>query len=144
MGEILQAILAITLIDLAMSGDNALVIGMVARGLPKSQRRKAIVFGAGAAVAIRVAAAAAVTLLLTIQYLQLIGGLALVVIAYRLVPPQGGQGPQGREGPTPRAAIVPHPPAPFPMSPQKILGVRPAPPRALPLLPLRRRPSIPL
>ena len=51
MAETLQAILAITLIDLAMSGDNALVIGMVARGLPKSQRRKAIVFGAGAAVA---------------------------------------------------------------------------------------------
>src|SRR2546430_672784 len=48
MGEILQAILAITLIDLAMSGDNALVIGMVARGLPRSQRRRAIAFGAGA------------------------------------------------------------------------------------------------
>ena len=61
MAETLQAILAITLIDLAMSGDNALVIGMVARGLPKAQRRKAIVFGAGAAVAIRVAAAAVVS-----------------------------------------------------------------------------------
>ncbi|TMG48039.1 MAG: TerC family protein, partial [Chloroflexi bacterium] len=82
MGEILQAILAITLIDLAMSGDNALVIGIVARGLPRSQRRRAIVFGAGAAVVLRVMAAAAVTLLLTIQYLQLVGGLALVVIAY--------------------------------------------------------------
>jgi predicted tellurium resistance membrane protein TerC len=81
MAETLQAILAITLIDLAMSGDNALVIGMVARGLPRSQRRMAIVFGAGAAVALRVVAAAAVTLLLTIQYLQLIGGLALIVIA---------------------------------------------------------------
>src|SRR2546430_17442348 len=70
MGEILQAILAITLIDLAMSGDNALVIGMVARGLPRAQRRKAIVFGAGAAVAIRVAAAAAVAALLTLPYPQ--------------------------------------------------------------------------
>src|SRR3989454_4055284 len=106
MGETLQAVLAITLIDLAMSGDNALVIGMVARGLPKAQRRKAIVFGAGAAMALRVAAAAAVTLLLTIQYLQLIGGLALIVIAYRLVWPHDGRGPPGPGGTTPPAAVV--------------------------------------
>src|SRR2546428_3068314 len=95
--ETLQAILAITLIDLAMSGDNALVIGMVARGLPRSQRRRAIAFGAGAAVFLRVMAAAAVTLLLTIQYLHLVGGLALVVIAYRLVPPAPRPGPTVRQ-----------------------------------------------
>jgi YjbE family integral membrane protein len=123
MAETLQAILAITLIDLAMSGDNALVIGMVARGLPKSQRRKAIVFGAGAAVAIRVAAAAVVTLLLTIQYLQLVGGLALVVIAYRLVRPEGGDGPKVREVTTLRAAIVTILAADFAMSLENILGV---------------------
>jgi YjbE family integral membrane protein len=123
MVETLQAILAITLIDLAMSGDNALVIGMVARGLPKSQRRKAIVFGAGAAVAIRVAAAAVVTLLLTIQYLQLVGGLALIVIAYRLVRPEGGEGPKVREVTTLRAAIVTILAADFAMSLENILGV---------------------
>ena len=123
MAETLQAILAITLIDLAMSGDNALVIGMVARGLPKSQRRKAIVFGAGAAVALRVVAAAAVTLLLTIQYLQLIGGLALIVIAYRLVRPDGGQGHKVREVTTLRAAIVTILAADFAMSLENILGV---------------------
>jgi YjbE family integral membrane protein len=122
-GETVQAILAITLIDLAMSGDNALVIGMVARGLPRPQRRKAIIFGAGAAVAIRVAAAAVVTLLLTIQYLQLIGGLALVVIAYRLVRPDGGQGRTLREVTTLRAAIVTILAADFAMSLENILGV---------------------
>src|SRR5438128_10026048 len=90
--ETLQAILAITLIDLAMSGDNALVIGMVARGLPRSKRRKAIVVGAGAAVGLRVAAAAAVTLLLPVRYIQLAGGLARVVIASRLVCPGWPQG----------------------------------------------------
>src|SRR5206468_9307196 len=116
MGEILQAILAITLIDLAMSGDNALVIGMVARGLPRAQRRKAIVFGAGAAVAIRVAAAAAVTLLLTIQYLQLIGGLALIVIAYRLVRPDDGHCRRVREVLNLRAAVVTILAVVFPMS----------------------------
>jgi YjbE family integral membrane protein len=123
MTDTLQAILAITLIDLAMSGDNALVIGMVARGLPRSQRRKAIVFGAGAAVALRVAAAAAVTLLLTVPYLQLIGGLALVVIAYRLVRPDGGQGHKVREVTTLRAAIVTILAADFAMSLENILGV---------------------
>jgi YjbE family integral membrane protein len=134
MAETLQAILAITLIDLAMSGDNALVIGMVARGLPRSQRRRAIVFGAGAAVALRVAAAAAVTLLLTIQYLQLIGGLALVVIAYRLVRPENGQGPTVRAVTTLRAAVVTILAADFAMSLENILGVGAAAHGNIPLL----------
>src|SRR2546428_13529506 len=105
--ETLQAIVAITLIDLAMSGDNALVIGMVARGLPRSERRRAIVVGAGAAVALRVAAVAAVTLLLTVRYLQLAGGLALVVIAYRLVRTEAKQGPRMRPvTPLPAAGVA--------------------------------------
>jgi len=132
--ETLQAILAITLIDLAMSGDNALVIGMVARGLPRAQRRKAIVFGAAAAVAIRVVAAAAVTLLLTIQYLQLIGGLALIVIAYRLVRPDDGHGRTIREVTTLRAAIVTILAADFAMSLENILGVGAAAHGNIPLL----------
>src|SRR2546428_8507067 len=123
MGEILQAILAITLIDLATSGDNALVIGMVARGLPRSQRRRAIVFGAGAAVVLRVVAAAAVTLLLTIQYLQLVGGLALVVIAYRLVRPDHGQGPTVPEVTTLPPASVTILAADLAMSLENILAV---------------------
>src|SRR5438034_6080993 len=121
--ETLQAIVAITLIDLAMSGDNALVIGMVARGLPRSERRRAIVVGAGAAVALRVAAAAAVTLLLTVRYLQLAGGLALVVIAYRLVRPEATQGPRLRPVTTLRAAVLTILAADFAMSLENILGV---------------------
>jgi YjbE family integral membrane protein len=132
--ETLQAIIAITLIDLAMSGDNALVIGMVARGLPRAQRRKAIMFGAGAAVALRVAAAAAVTLLLTIQYLQLIGGLALIVIAYRLVRPEVAQGRTVRPVTTLRAAIVTILAADFAMSLENILGVGAAAHGNIPLL----------
>src|SRR2546428_10146485 len=90
--ETVQAIAAIVLIDLALSGDNALVIGVVARGLPRSKRRQAIVFGAGAAVVLRVAAAAPATVLLRIPRLQLVGGVALVVIAYRLVRPEAASG----------------------------------------------------
>jgi YjbE family integral membrane protein len=120
--ETLQAILAITLIDLAMSGDNALVIGMVARGLPRAQRRKAIVIGAVGAVALRVLAAAVVTLLLAIRYLQLVGGVALVVIAYRLVRPETTTR-NIRPVTTLRAAAVTILAADFAMSLENILGV---------------------
>lgn len=82
-----SALVAIVLIDLALSGDNALLIGMAARRLPDAQRRRAIVFGGLLAVVLRIAAAAAVTLLLAIPYLQLAGGIVLAVIAYRLVRP---------------------------------------------------------
>ena len=132
--ETLQAIVAITLIDLAMSGDNALVIGMVARGLPRSERRRAIVVGAGAAVALRVAAAAAVTLLLTVRYLQLAGGLALVVIAYRLVRPEATEGPRLRPVTTLRAAVLTILAADFAMSLENILGVGAAAHGNIPLL----------
>jgi YjbE family integral membrane protein len=88
--EQLQAVITIVLIDLALSGDNALVIGMAARGLPRRQRRLAISFGAGGAVALRVAAAAVATVLLTIPSLQLGGGIVLALIAYRLVRPESG------------------------------------------------------
>src|SRR2546425_11306570 len=142
--ETLQAIVAITLIDLAMSGDNALVIGMVARGLPRSQRRKAIVVGAGAAVALRVAAAAAVTLLLTVRYLQLAGGLALVLIAYRLVRPEATQGPTLRPVTTLRAAIVTILAADFAMSLENILGVGAAAHGNIPLLVFGLGLSIPI
>ena len=133
MAETLQAILAITLIDLAMSGDNALVIGMVARGLPKEQRRKAIAFGAAAAVALRVAAAAVVTLLLTVRYLQLAGGVALVVIAYRLVRPEATTREVGPVT-TLRAAVVTILAADFAMSLENILGVGAAAHGNVPLL----------
>src|SRR4051812_35680253 len=83
--ETLQAIVAIVLIDLALSGDNALVIGMAARDLPPAQRRQAIVLGGAGAVILRVAAATVVTLLLAIPYLQAAAAIVLLVIAYRLV-----------------------------------------------------------
>src|SRR5258705_9032311 len=103
--ETLQAILAIVLIDLALSGDNALVIGMAARGLPLRQRRRAIIFGGLGAVVLRIAAASVVTLLLAIPYLQLIASVALLVIAYRLVrPPPAPPRPPGLRAATPRPA----------------------------------------
>ena len=83
----LAAVVAIVLIDLALSGDNALLIGLAARRLPDAQRRRAIVLGGGLAVVLRIIAAAIVSFLLAIPYLQLAGGVVLAVIAYRLVRP---------------------------------------------------------
>jgi len=121
--ETLQAVLAIVLIDLALSGDNALVIGMAARGLPKRQRRRAIVFGGLGAVVLRIAAASVVTLLLAIPYLQLIAGVALLVIAYRLVRPSAGHRKTVRAATTLPEAITTILIADAAMSLENVLGV---------------------
>ncbi len=76
---------AIILVDLALSGDNALVIGAAAAGLARRRRMLAILAGGGAAVVLRVAFAAAATLLLQLPLLEAIGGLVLLVIAARLL-----------------------------------------------------------
>ena len=120
----LQAILAIVLIDLALSGDNALVIGMAARGLPARQRRRAIVLGGAGAVVLRVGAAAVVTLLLAIPFLQLAAALVLLVIAYRLVHPREPHGTRTvRAAAGLREAIVTILAADAAMSLENILGV---------------------
>jgi YjbE family integral membrane protein len=122
--EAFQAVLAIILIDLALSGDNALVIGMAARGLPPEQRRRAIVLGGLGAVVLRIAAAAAVTLLLAIPYLQFTAALVLLVIAYRLVHPGDAHGSKTvRAAAGLRAAIVTILLADAAMSLENILGV---------------------
>src|SRR5712691_10011891 len=122
--ETVQAVLAIVLIDLALSGDNALVIGMAARGLPRRQRRRAIVFGGLGAVVLRIAAASVVTLLLAIPYLQLVAGVALLVIAFRLVRPAHTRGgPTVHEATTLPEAITTILIADAAMSFENVLGV---------------------
>ena len=122
--ETLQAVAAIVVIDLALSGDNALVIGMAARDLPPEQRRRALVLGGAGAVVFRVIAAAAVTLLLAIPYLQLAAAIVLLVIAYRLVHPNAPHGSRSvRAAESLRAAIVTILLADAAMSLENILGV---------------------
>jgi YjbE family integral membrane protein len=143
--ETLQAVAAIVLIDLALSGDNALVIGMAARNLPPQQRRRAIVFGGLGAVVLRVIAAAAVTLLLAIPYLQLIAALVLLVIAYRLVHPSAPHGARTiRAAAGLRAAIITILLADAAMSLENILGVGAAAHGSIPLLAFGLALSIPI
>ena len=74
-------------IDLVLAGDNAIVIAMAARNLPAHLQKKAIVWGAVGAIAVRSAIALVVVYLLKIPGLMLIGGLLLVWIAYKLLTP---------------------------------------------------------
>lgn len=75
----------IIIIDLILSGDNAVVIGMAARNLPAEQRKKAILIGAGAAVLMRAALTAVATYLLEIPLLMTVGGILLLWIAVKLL-----------------------------------------------------------
>jgi YjbE family integral membrane protein len=91
--DLLAAVLSIIMIDLVLSGDNAVVIGMAARLLPPEQRRRAIVLGAAGAVGLRIAFTSLVALLLRVPLLQAAGGALLLWIAFKLL----RQGAHGRE-----------------------------------------------
>ncbi|MDG4656777.1 TerC family protein [Ectobacillus antri] len=83
--EFFTALLSIIIIDLVLAGDNAIVIGLAARNLPKDQQKKVIIWGTVGAIVIRAVATLAVVWLLKIPGLLLVGGILLVWIAYKLL-----------------------------------------------------------
>ena len=82
--EMLWALLAIILIDVVLGGENALVIAMAAKKLPEDLRRRAMLWGTIGAVGVRFASVALLTYLLMIPGLRLVGGIALIYIAWKL------------------------------------------------------------
>jgi len=82
--EFVVAFLSIVLIDLVLAGDNAVVIALAVKNLPRKQKRKGIIFGAGAAVALRVTVTFCVAQLLTISFIKLAGGALVLWIAVKL------------------------------------------------------------
>jgi YjbE family integral membrane protein len=74
-------------INILLSGDNALVIAMACRGLRPRHRAWGMVLGAGAAVVLRIIFTGVVATLMELPYLKLVGGLALLVIAAKLLVP---------------------------------------------------------
>jgi len=82
--DFLSRLASIVIIDLILAGDNAVVIAMAVRALPREQRRKGIIFGAGAAVVLRVALTFFVSQLLQISFLKLVGGALILWIAVKL------------------------------------------------------------
>jgi YjbE family integral membrane protein len=84
----LSALFAIVLIDLVLAGDNALIIGLVARNLPKNTQRQVILWGTFGAIAVRAAMAILVVYILDVPGFMLAGGLALIWIARKLLTPE--------------------------------------------------------
>lgn len=87
-GTFLSALLAIVVIDLVLAGDNAIVIALAARNLPAHLQKRAILWGAMGAIAVRSMMTLVVVWLLKIPGLMLAGGAALVWIAYKLLVPE--------------------------------------------------------
>ncbi|MCC3358437.1 TerC family protein [Bacillus sp. REN16] len=79
------ALLKIIAIDIILSGDNAVVIAMATRNLPKEQQNKAIFWGTGGAVILRILFAAIIVYLLKIPFVNVIGGILLLFIAYKVL-----------------------------------------------------------
>jgi len=83
--EFVMAFLSIVLIDLVLAGDNAVVIAMAVKNLPRKKRFVGIAVGAGAAVLLRVACTFVVSQLLVMQYVKLAGGAVIVWIGIKLL-----------------------------------------------------------
>ncbi|PLP58322.1 hypothetical protein CYK37_15560 [Mesorhizobium loti] len=82
--EAMTALFQVIMIDLVLAGDNAVVIGLAAAGLPKDQRAKAILIGIIAATVLRIGFAAATTQLLQIVGLLFAGGLLLLWVCWKM------------------------------------------------------------
>jgi YjbE family integral membrane protein len=80
----LTALIQVLLIDLVLAGDNALVVGMAASGVPADKRRKVIFWGIGVAVLLRIGFALLATRLLDIIGLTLAGGILLLWVCWKL------------------------------------------------------------
>lgn len=88
--EFLSALAAIVVIDLALAGDNAIVIALAARNVPAHLQRRAIVAGAAGALLVRLAMTLVVVWLLRVPGLLAAGGVLLGYIAFRLLRPVDG------------------------------------------------------
>lgn len=91
-GEYIARLLGVLGINLILSGDNAVVIAMAARSLQGRQRRQAIIWGAAGAVALRLIFAAMITFLLEIPLIQVVGGVLLIYIAWKLIHDETDEG----------------------------------------------------
>jgi YjbE family integral membrane protein len=93
--DFLSALAAIVVIDLVLAGDNAIVIALAARQLPRQLQRRAVLWGTLGAVLVRASLTVGVLWLLQVPGLMLAGGALLAWIAYRLL--TGGDDAKGRD-----------------------------------------------
>src|SRR2546427_10639747 len=119
----LYAIFRIVVINLVLSGDNAVVIGLAAHRLPLRQRRIAIFTGGAVAVLLRIVLTATAALLLQITGLQFVGGMLLIWIAFKLLKEEEESKEGVRSAGGMREAIITILVAEFVMSTDNVLGV---------------------
>jgi YjbE family integral membrane protein len=91
-------LLEIGFLNLLLSGDNAVLIALAVRALPKRQRVLGQIWGTVGAVVLRLAFVGIVSRLLEVAFLRVAGALVLLWIAYKLVQPEGGEPETGRHG----------------------------------------------
>ena len=94
----LAAFVQVLMIDIVLAGDNAIVVGALAAGLPIDQRKKVILIGIIAALVLRIIFALMVSWLLGITGLIFAGGLLLVWVAWKMWRELKESGPQADEG----------------------------------------------
>jgi YjbE family integral membrane protein len=88
--EFLIALFSIMMVNIVLSGDNAVVIALASRSLPAKQQKMAILWGSAGAIGLRVVLTLVAVVLLHIPYVQFIGGALLVWIAAKLLMDNGG------------------------------------------------------
>jgi YjbE family integral membrane protein len=103
--DFLMSVLIIIGIDIVLGGDNAIVIALASRNLPEKQRNKAIFIGTGLAIIVRILLTVIAVYLLQIPFLQLIGGILLLFIAYNLLTDDGDDVSNIKAGTTMAAAV---------------------------------------
>jgi len=119
----LASLVRIVIIDLALSGDNAVVIGMAAHRLPPKQRKTAILIGGAAAIALRIILTIIAAFLLLVPGLELVGGLLLIWIGFRLLEQEEETHEGVKVASTMKEAVVTILVADFIMSTDNVLGV---------------------
>jgi YjbE family integral membrane protein len=119
----LANILRIVIIDLALSGDNAVVIGMAAHRLPPKQRKTAIIIGGTAAIGLRIILTIIASLLLLIPGLELVGGLLLIWIGFKLLKEEEESHEGFKIASSMKEAVITILVADFIMSTDNVLGV---------------------
>lgn len=135
----------IIMIDLLLSGDNAVVIALACRNLPANQRKKGILFGVGGAIGLRVILTFFAVGLLALPYLKLIGAFLLLWIGIKLILPEDAHSEDNIKADdrlfgAVKTIIV----ADFVMSLDNVLGVAAAAKGNMPLLVFGLLISIPL
>jgi YjbE family integral membrane protein len=103
--EFWARVFGIIIIDLTLAGDNALVIALAVRTLPRRQQFLGRIWGTLGAVGLRLAFIAIATFLLRIPFLQVVGGAALLWIAFKLVHKESGAEGHIREGGSLKEAV---------------------------------------